>query len=172
MSDVAGALGKAGLRVARFDFPYMRAGRKAPDKAPVLCQTWLDVIAELKPRAIGGKSMGGRIASMVADEAGVEALVCLGYPFHPPGKPENLRTAHLAELRTPGLIIQGRRDPFGTEEDVTGYQLSSALRVVWLNGDHSLEPRKAEGVSWPENRRRLVEEIQRFVSPPGPARKG
>lgn len=166
MSDVAGALAKAGLRVARFDFPYMKAGRKAPDKAPVLCRAWLDVIAELKPRAIGGKSMGGRIASMVADEAGVEALVCLGYPFHPPGKPENLRTAHLAELRTPTLIVQGRRDPFGTEADVAGYTLAKTIRVQWLDGDHSLN------VNRPENRLRLVDEVQRFVSQPEPARKG
>jgi len=172
MTEVAAALGAAGLRVARFDFPYMRAGRKAPDKEPVLRQAWLEVIAELKPRAIGGKSMGGRIASMVADEAKVEALVCLGYPFHPPGKPEKLRTAHLAELRTPGLIVQGRRDPFGTEEEVAGYPLSQALRLVWLDGDHSLEPRRADGVSWPENRARLVAEIQRFVSPPGPVLRG
>lgn len=172
MTEVAAALGEAGLRVARFDFPYMRAGRKAPDREPVLRKAWHEVIAELKPQAIGGKSMGGRMASLVADEAGVQRLVCLGYPFHPPGQPEKLRTAHLAALRTPTLIVQGRRDPFGTAEEVAAYPLSPAIRLVWLDGDHSLEPRRLDGVSWPENRRRLVEEIRLFVTPPAPAPPG
>lgn len=160
MEDVASALGEAGVRVARFDFPYMREERRRPpDREPILLKTWLEVIAELKPRAIGGKSMGGRIASMLADEAGVEALVCFGYPFHPPGKPEKLRTAHLLELRTPTVICQGRRDPFGTEAEVAGYGLSEAIRMVWVEGDHSLEPRRRDGASWGDNRARLVEEV-------------
>jgi hypothetical protein len=77
---------------------------------------------------------------MVADEAGVRALVCFGYPFHPPGKPENLRIAHLEKLRTPTLILQGTRDAFGTPDDVRAYPLSPAIRVAWTErGDHSLK---------------------------------
>ena len=164
MGEVAGALGAAGLRVARFDFPYMRQGRKAPDREPLLLQAWRDVIAELKPRAIGGKSLGGRIASMLADEAKVEALVCLGYPFHPPGRPEKLRTAHLQDLRTPTLICQGRRDPFGNETEVPNYDLSEAIRVMWLDGDHSLQPNRRDNTSWPDNMARIATEVLRLVA--------
>ncbi|HYN19586.1 MAG TPA: alpha/beta family hydrolase, partial [Thermoanaerobaculia bacterium] len=136
MNIVARGLAERGLRVARFEFPYMRARREAgkrgaPDREPVLRQTWLSVIAELGGGGrvvIGGKSMGGRIASMIADEAQVRGLVCLGYPFHPPGNPAKLRVSHLEPLRTPALIIQGTRDPFGTPEDVAGYSLSPAIR--------------------------------------------
>jgi len=108
------------------------------------------VIADLAPSTrrlfIGGKSMGGRIASMVADEAEIAGLVCLGYPFHPPGKPEKLRTAHLERLATPALFVQGTRDPFGTREEVAGYRLSPAIGFHWSeDGDHSLKPRKSSG---------------------------
>ena len=92
--------------------------------------------------------MGGRVASMVADELHAEGrvagLLCLGYPFHPPGRPEQLRTAHLEGLRTPALICQGTRDPFGTREEVAGYALSPRIEMLWLeDGDHDLRPRKA-----------------------------
>src|ERR1700693_2869203 len=126
MENIAGGAAKAGIRVARFEFPYMRRRREtgkggAPDPGPALMQSWRDTIGELgDPRrlVIGGKSLGGRIASMIADEAGVRGLVCLGYPFHPPGKPESLRTKHLETLRTSTLILQGARDPFGKPEEV------------------------------------------------------
>jgi len=111
--------GQGGLRVARFEFPYMVARRddgrrRPPNPQSVLLDAWRRAIAALGPArlAIGGKSMGGRIASMVADESGVRALVCLGYPFHPQGNSEKLRVAHLTALRTPTLIVQGTRDPF------------------------------------------------------------
>ncbi|WP_236638312.1 alpha/beta hydrolase family protein [Mangrovicoccus ximenensis] len=99
------------------------------------------------PLVIGGKSMGGRVASLVAEEfcrAGRAAgLLCLGYPFHPSGKPERLRTAHLAALSVPALICQGTRDPFGTREEVAGYALSPQVSLHWLeDGDHDLKPRK------------------------------
>lgn len=148
MTAVASALGERGIRVVRFEFPYMAKRRTlgkrgAPDRQPVLLDTWREAIAEHgggAKVAIGGKSMGGRMASMIADEAGVRALICFGYPFHPPGKPEQTRTAHLADLRTPALILQGTRDPFGTREDVAGYHLSRSIRIDWIErGDHSLK---------------------------------
>ena len=143
MNTVAKGLGEQGIRVVRFNFDYMEAGRKAPDRQPVLLDAWRRVIEEHgggAKVAIGGKSMGGRMASMVADEMGVRALVCFGYPFHPPGKPEQLRTAHLEQLRTPALILQGTRDPFGTREDVAAYALSKSIRIEWTErGDHSLK---------------------------------
>jgi predicted alpha/beta-hydrolase family hydrolase len=115
----------------------------------VLRESWLSAVEALgggKRLVIGGKSMGGRIASMVADEAGVRGLVCLGYPFHPPGRPEKLRTKHLENLATPALIVQGTRDQFGTKEDVAGYSLSESIRVAWIeDGDHSYKPRASSG---------------------------
>jgi len=159
MAEVAAGLAGHGLRVARFEFPYM-AGRRidgkkrGPDRPAALQDCWHAVIAELgRDRLIiGGKSMGGRIASMVADAAGIAGLVCYGYPFHPPGRPEKTRTEHLAALATPTLICQGTRDTFGTPEDVAGYTLSPAIRLHWLeDGDHSLKPRKASGRTEAQN---------------------
>ena len=117
-----------------------------------------------KGLVIGGKSMGGRIASMVADEAGVRGLVCLGYPFHPTGRPERLRTAHLEGLTTPALFVQGTRDPFGTREDVAGYALSPAIRLHWLeDGDHSFKPRKASGYSEAEHLASAADAVAEFI---------
>ncbi|MFP5286973.1 MAG: alpha/beta family hydrolase [Thermoanaerobaculia bacterium] len=154
LNAMARGLAAEGLRVARFVFPYMRARReekrnRPPDREPVLRQAWLDAIAELgggERLIIGGKSMGGRFASMVADEAGVRGLACLGYPFHPPGQPGKLRVAHLEHLKTPAVFVQGTRDPFGTREEVAGYALSPSIRFVWLeDGDHSFKPRASSG---------------------------
>ena len=152
MNRVAEGVAKCGVRVVRFEFPYMAARRTggkrgAPDREPVLLDAWRRVVGELGSHAvIGGKSMGGRMASMVADELDVRGLACLGYPFHPPGQPAKLRTKHLATLRTPALIIQGERDPFGTREEISSYTLSSAIRVEWIaDGDHSYKPRASSG---------------------------
>lgn len=154
MTAVAVALAEQGLRVFRFEFAYMAArrtgGRAGPPRAETVMPEYLAAVDALGPGAplvIGGKSMGGRVASMVADDlhsAGkVAGLVCLGYPFHPPGKPAQLRTAHLARLATPALIVQGTRDPFGTRDEVAGYALSPAIEILWVeDGDHDLRPRK------------------------------
>jgi predicted alpha/beta-hydrolase family hydrolase len=142
--------------------------RRGPDRDPVLLASWRAAIAALGDPAtlvIGGKSMGGRMASRVADECGVRGLVCLGYPFHPPGKPEQLRTAHLAALRTPALVVQGTRDPFGTRDEVAGYTLAPSIRVHWMeDGDHSLVPRKASGRTRQETWAEAVEVVAAFVS--------
>ncbi len=155
MVTLARELASHGLRVVRFAFPYMAAGRKAPDREPVLIDMWRAVIAALgdpSRLAIAGRSMGGRIASMVADDCGVRALVCFAYPFHPPGKPERLRTAHLDELRTPALIVQGERDPFGDRDEVPGFGLPERFRIAWItDGDHGYMPRKRSGVTIEEN---------------------
>ncbi|MCC6385804.1 MAG: dienelactone hydrolase family protein [Dehalococcoidia bacterium] len=152
MDTFAAGLGQRGLRVVRFEFPYMQArresgSRRPPDREAVLLQAWRTVFAELGGAvAVGGKSMGGRMASMVADELGARALVCLGYPFHAPGRPGKPRIAHLAGLRTPALIVQGTRDPFGGRDDVATYDLSPSIEIHWVeDGDHDLAPRKAAG---------------------------
>ena len=107
----------------------------------MLLQSWRDAVSELGGGArlvIGGKSMGGRMATMVADELGVRGVVALGYPFHPPGQPEKLRTEHLAEMTTKTLIVQGTRDPFGTREEVSAYRLSPTISIEWMeDGEHS-----------------------------------
>jgi predicted alpha/beta-hydrolase family hydrolase len=172
MEAIASGLAAQGIGVVRFEFPYMRdrsagRGRRGPDRASVLRDTWLEVARTLgDPRAlvIGGKSMGGRIASMVADELDVRGLVCLGYPFHPPGKLQALRTAHLAALRTPTLIVQGTRDTMGTREEVAGYTLSSTIEFVWIeDGDHSLRPRRRAGRDEASALRIAIEAIAAFV---------
>jgi len=172
MNDFARALGADGFRVARFEFPYMKARRSggrrgAPDRESVLRAAWLEAIAELGPKnrlVIGGKSLGGRMASLVADEAGVAGLVCLGYPFHPPGQPDRLRTRHLAALRTPALVLQGTRDPFGTRDDVAGYELSPSIHIEWIeDGDHSWKPRASSGRTLAQNLQEGVAKTAAFV---------
>jgi predicted alpha/beta-hydrolase family hydrolase len=132
----------------------------------VLWETWLKVVEGLgrESLVIGGKSMGGRIASLIADEAGVAGLVCLGYPFHPTGKPDRLRVEHLGSIKTPTLILQGERDPFGSREEVAGYKLSPVVRVAWVeDGDHSFKPRKTSGRSQQQNWDTALEEIELFL---------
>jgi predicted alpha/beta-hydrolase family hydrolase len=171
MEFFAQGLGEQGFRVVRFEFPYMASKRltgkgKPPDREPVLRETWLKVIEKLGPNGlvIGGKSMGGRIASLVADEAGVAGLVCLGYPFHPVGKPDKLRVEHLKTIKTPTLIVQGERDPFGTKDEVAGYRLSKKVRVVWMkDGDHSFRPRKSSGRTVEQNWNDAIEEVAAFA---------
>jgi predicted alpha/beta-hydrolase family hydrolase len=172
MNAMAAGLAAGGLRVVRFEFPYMRrrretGERRPPDREPALRQAWLQVIGELGGGAglvIGGKSLGGRIASLVADEAGVSGLVCLGYPFHPPDRPDRLRTAHLRGLRTPALVVQGTRDPFGTPPEVAGYELAAGLRVVWMeDGDHSFKPRVSSGRTERQNLEAAVAAVLSFV---------
>jgi len=153
MTAAARGLGALGVRVVRFEFEYMalrRVGlRPPPDRAPRLIARFRAAAERLgapDELVIGGKSMGGRIASMLADELGVRGVLCLGYPFHPPAKPENTRTAHLAALRTPCLIVQGTRDPFGTREQVSNYTLSPRIALSWIeDGDHDLAPRRRSG---------------------------
>ena len=155
MTAIANAMAKQGLRVARFEFSYMAARRtegtrKPPPRAEKLNSEYLAAIDALDvddPLIIGGKSMGGRVASMIADDLfdadRITGLLCVGYPFHPIGKPEKLRTEHLKHLRTPTLICQGTRDQFGSKDEVNEYELSSAIQMSWFeDGDHDLKPRK------------------------------
>ncbi|MEN8183190.1 MAG: alpha/beta family hydrolase [Myxococcota bacterium] len=172
MEAMASGLAGRGLRVVRFEFPYMAARRtdgkrRGPDREPVLRAAWREVVDGLgggSRLVIGGKSMGGRMASLVADEIGAQGLVCLGYPFHPPGRPERLRTAHLEKLETPTLILQGTRDPFGKPEEVRGYGLSGRIRVEWIeDGDHDWKPRKKSGRTHAQNLQQAIETVAGFV---------
>lgn len=176
MNDAARVIASRGIRIARFEFAYMagrRQGlRKPPPRADTLLGEYRDVVEQVAvdgPVFIGGRSMGGRVASMVADElhdaGAVRGLVCLGYPFHPPGRPEQLRTAHLEHLETPALIVQGTRDEFGTRDEVSGYALSPSIELVWLDdGDHGLRPRKAvSGFTYAQHLDSMADAVAGFV---------
>lgn len=172
LTTVAAGLAERGLRVARFEFPYMaarrRGERRPPDREPVLRARWAAVASALGGASrvvFAGKSLGGRIASLVADELGARAVVALGYPFHPPKEPSKLRTAHLAELTTPMLIVQGTRDPFGGREEVATYRLSPAIELHWLeDGDHSFVPRVRSGHTEAEHLAAAVAATAAFIA--------
>ncbi|MEN0107063.1 MAG: alpha/beta family hydrolase [Pseudomonas sp.] len=174
MNAIAGLLAAQGVAVVRFEFPYMAqrrldGGKRPPNPQARLLETWRAVYAAVRqqvagPLAIGGKSMGGRMASLLADDLGAAALVCLGYPFYAAGKPEKPRVAHLAELRTPTLIVQGERDALGNKEAVAGYALSAQIEVLWLAAaDHDLKPLKASGFSHEQHLASTAERVGRFL---------
>ena len=171
MEAFAAGLAERGIAVCRFEFPYMRemaasGRRRPPDPEPVLRRCWTEVVRRMddRPLTIGGKSLGGRIASLIADGSGAAGLVCLGYPFHPPARPDRTRTAHLAGLRTPALFCQGTRDPFGSFTEVGGYDLSPAIALHWLtDGDHSLKPRRKSRRTIEENWREAMDRIADFA---------
>lgn len=154
MAAIAHGLAARGVRVVRFEFPYMAARRttgvkKGPGPALRLLPHFgevLDAIGSTGALFVGGKSMGGRIATHVADDLGARGVVCLGYPFHPPGKPDALRVENLTALAAPCLVLQGSRDSMGSREEVEGYALPKSLQLAWLeDGDHSFKPRKKSG---------------------------
>jgi predicted alpha/beta-hydrolase family hydrolase len=176
MRTMAQLLADQGLDCLRFEFAYMAArsaggSRKPPPRAERLRDEYRAAVADVPaglPPLIGGKSMGGRVASLVADElyeAGrVAGLVCLGYPFHPPNKPEQLRTAHLMDLKCPTLIVQGERDPFGPREEIEAMQLSSAIRFHWLgDGDHDFGPRGGSGFTRKGNLASAADAVAAFA---------
>ncbi|MEQ1647819.1 MAG: alpha/beta family hydrolase [Hyphomicrobiaceae bacterium] len=177
METMVTLLVERNINVARFEFSYMakrridQKRRPAP-KADTLISAYasaLMVAASDGPLFIGGKSMGGRIATMLADDAyskrQIRGAICLGYPFHPPNKPEQTRTGHLSDLKAPLLIVQGERDPFGTATDVATYTLSPRVRFVWVpDGDHDLGPRGASGYTRKSNLAHAADAIAAFVA--------
>lgn len=172
MQTMAKLISHPQIEVVLFDFPYMlkrqQTGKKSPpDRMPKLIEAYKQQIEKYgqgRKVFIGGKSMGGRVASMIADEEQVDGLICMGYPFHPPGKPESLRTEHLQNLKTPALILQGSRDPFGKPDEVAGYDLSSKIQVSWLeDGNHSLETLKRSEVSTEQSWQKAASKVQNFI---------
>lgn len=172
MTQVAEGLAARGMFVVRFEFPYMARARSAqkrgaPDRMPTLERVFGEVLQSLGPAQewmIGGKSMGGRVATHIADTWRVRAVVAFGYPFHPPRKPAALRTQHLGTLRTPCLILQGTRDALGSRDEVSGYSLSPSVRCAWLeDGDHSFEPRKSSGRTFALNLDVALDEVLTFA---------
>ncbi|WP_313240424.1 alpha/beta family hydrolase [Stutzerimonas kunmingensis] len=174
MEQMAARLAGRGIAVCRFEFAYMAArragaGKRPPSPQAQLLAQWREVHALVRqqatgPLAIGGKSMGGRMASLLADELGADALVCLGYPFYAAGKPEKPRVAHLATLQTPTLIVQGERDALGDHETVAQYALSLAIALHWLAAaDHDLKPLKRSGLSHDQHLDSTADAIAAFL---------
>ncbi len=172
MAFFAAGLAEAGYRTVRFEFPYMAARRdtgakKPPDRQPVLLETWRAVIAAAGPQnlVIGGKSMGGRMASLIADEAKVRGLICLGYPFYGAGRKDKPRIEHLLSLKTTTLICQGARDPMGDKESVSALKLAPVIKVHWApDGDHDLKPRRASGHTHDENLTDALDAARAFLA--------
>lgn len=174
MNDMAARLADQGVNVVRFEFPYMAqrradGGKRPPNPAPKLLECWREVYALVRRHvtgrlAVGGKSMGGRMASLLADELGADALVCLGYPFYAVGKPEKPRVEHLAGLKTRALIVQGERDALGNREAVEAYTLAPAIEVFWLTaGDHDLKPLKASGFTHEQHLAAAAQKVALFL---------
>jgi predicted alpha/beta-hydrolase family hydrolase len=180
MIRMAGALASRGLDVITFNFLYAEARRRLPDKAPVLEATWRAVVAATRSRSeaarrklfIGGKSMGGRMATHVAAMPGaidgLAGLVLLGYPLHPPGRPDKLRAAHLARVEVPMLFVQGSRDAFGAPGELEPFVTPLAPRRTRIfaieGGDHSLVPPKSSGLDLGQVMARVADEIARFTA--------
>jgi uncharacterized protein len=159
------------IEVIRFNFPYMSkraldGKRRPPDRQPVLLAHWREMaLAFAHPGLfLAGKSMGGRMAAEICDEMNAAGLFILGYPFHPPAKPDSWRGEVLKQIKTPTLLLQGERDTFGSRAELADFPFSPAVSVHWLtDGDHGFKPRKASGVSEQENLQQAADQIRRFI---------
>jgi uncharacterized protein len=180
LEKMADLLAERGIALTLFEFGYMASRRdggkkRPPPKAETLVTEYRDIVSSVRKRHrrqklfIGGKSMGGRVASLVADELyerkEIQGLVCLGYPFHPPAKPDQLRTEHLIKLRCPALIVQGGRDPFGSRAEVERMQLSNQIEFAWMSdGDHDFGPRGNSGFTRKGNLAAAADAVAAFIA--------
>ena len=178
MTHLAEGIAQCGIQVIRFEFPYMEkiretGKRRPPNAAKKLIEHFKHQLSDTSGTIfIGGKSMGGRIASMIVEETNAIGCICLGYPFHPPGKPAKLRTEHLQTMSKPILIIQGERDPFGKKQEIQSYSLDSNIRILYLpDGDHGFKPRKASGYTTTENLDKAVSQVVAFIQQVAAANK-
>ena len=174
MNFFANTLAEHSIRVLRFEFPYMALrregkGKRPPNTLKILLTSWRQIIeaCRLSHKGsiyIGGKSMGGRLATMIADEEAVQGVICLGYPFYASGKADTPRIEHLLSMKTPALFLQGERDIMGSKEDVSKYALSNQVIIRWIrDGDHSLKPRKKSGYTELDNLNEVENEIRIFI---------
>lgn len=183
MLQVSEKLAEKGIQVIRFNFPYMvkreeDGKRRPPDRAPKLLAAYREAIEQLGcPVIIGGKSMGGRMSSLLLAEneqleqehrLPILGSACFGFPFHAPGKEPKDRLDHLESLSSPLLIVQGTRDTMGSREEVDGYfeqgKISSSLNLTWLeDGNHDLKPRKASGFSHQQHINSAVDAVAEFA---------
>ena len=184
MSGLAGALAGEGIRTVRFEFPYMQrrrteGKRPPPSREPALLQSWTDQVervlqSELTRHGqslfVGGKSLGGRMASLWCSRrndvgSGPVGCLCFGYPFHPPGKPDNWRDQHFQAIRVPLWIAQGERDPFGRYSEIMARQYTDIdlTRIPVDDGDHDFKPRKRSGIDPADNFRQVARQARLFM---------
>ncbi|TMP46797.1 alpha/beta hydrolase [Pseudoalteromonas citrea] len=174
MQVMANLLCELNIQVGLFDFEYMQLAkqlekRRPPDRAPKLLAYYEYVLMSVEselPLFIGGKSMGGRMASMLVTqtEQPVSGVIAMGYPFHPPGKPDKLRTEHFDKISCPFLILQGERDTFGNKHEVQSLSLDASIKLGWLvDGDHSLKPRKKSGFTEAGHRQLAAQQAVDFI---------
>jgi predicted alpha/beta-hydrolase family hydrolase len=176
----ADALASVGVPTLRFNYPYRTAGRKAPDRPPVLLAATREAAAQLARRTklpperlvLGGRSMGGRYCSLLAGDAvdpmPALGLVLLGYPLHPPGKPDVIRDEHFDRLRMPVLFVAGTDDKFGTPEEleVSAKRVRGRVRWHWIpTADHGFKPHKREsGLDLDDALAGVAEAVVEFVT--------
>jgi len=176
METITAGLVLRGIRVARFNFAYMQqrienGTRRPPERAEKLITQYAELITGIDQAVvIGGKSMGGRIASLLATQCAfhnitnVKGIICLGFPFHPVGKPEKLRTLHFPLIQQDTLIIQGERDRLGSRDEVQSYGLPEEIQWLWLeDGDHDLKPRIKSGFSYQAHLEKALDNMALFI---------
>jgi predicted alpha/beta-hydrolase family hydrolase len=172
MCHVSSRLAQQGIRVVRFNFYYMQqqlqtGKRRPPDRQPKLLARYNEVLDELAleaPFFIGGKSMGGRMATILASERDVSGVVVFGYPFHALGKPEKVRVDHFPQLTCPVLVCQGERDTMGSALDVAQYRLAPKMDIEWFaDGDHDLKPRKSSGYCHEQHLQAAIKRVSQFI---------
>lgn len=175
LAELSRLLAGPDIEVVRFNFPYMTrraqdGKRRPPDRQPVLLDHWREMVREFAhPRLfLAGKSMGGRMAAEISDEIYCEmnaaGLLILGYPFHPPARPDRWRGEVLKQIKTPTLLLQGERDTFGSRIELADFSFSSAVSVHWLtDGDHGFKPRKSSGLCEQDNLQQAASRIRQFV---------
>jgi len=173
MQEVAEGLSAYGIEVIRFNFPYMQqrqldGKKRPPDRMPKLTECFRHHIEKYQqkgiPLYIGGKSMGGRVASLVLEDSVAKAAVVFGFPFHAPGKDVKGRIDHLSDLQKGMMILQGSRDTMGTYEEVNIYKLSDKIEFFWLaDGDHSLKPRKKSGFFYRDHMQKAIASAAYFM---------
>ncbi len=177
MVRMAHGLATRGIDVATFDFPYMAAGRKTPDRLPALLESFRDAVASARGRAelgghplfVGGKSMGGRVATHLATESidGLRGVLALGYPLHPPSRVDKPRVNHLSQIRVPLLIVQGERDNFGTPDELRPAlkAVRPAVRIHPVrDGDHSFKVRMSSGQSPEDVHKEILDAIAAWIA--------
>lgn len=182
MVSMANQLESKQITVKRFNFPYMslmteQGKRRPPDRMPQLISFFKQQVSQVLSDPnysehsifVGGKSMGGRVASLLADSLdnnlSINGIICLGFPFHPPRTPQKFRGEHLANIEIPTLILQGERDPFGSKQEVEQYQLSDKVSLEFIfDGDHSFNPRKKSGGTYQRNLEKSSQLIDSFIT--------
>jgi len=171
MTTVATGLANRGIRVVRFEFPYMQqqratGKRRPPDRQPRLLEhfRWVLDQLDIEHPFIGGKSMGGRMATLLASEMKFPGVIVLGYPFHALGKPEKVRIDHFCQLKAPVLICQGDRDSMGSKSEISQYRLPASVGIEWFgDGDHDLKPRKSSGFNHESHLTHALETVSHFI---------